>query len=206
MFDLPPPDPGIEFFIASQGMSKGLRQAGGAQVVPKAFVQFGKVQVGGQWKNVTSSTAKGEGALFVNGVRLLGTAQLSLGAIYKFQIGVSGNINGKAIELTAGLSGKVQGLGLRLNSVYSPDDFGQTGASLYLEGGPSYDLDPTTRISASLGRRERVGSPDYSSFNAGLSKTLFKKMTVDFRYYDTAQSDLGDLYWRRVVASARLAF
>jgi uncharacterized protein (TIGR02001 family) len=206
MFDLPPPDPAIEFFVASRGISKGLVQTNGPQFIPKASVQVGPLQIGGQWKNVTSPVAEGEGAAFANAKRAFGPVELSVGVTYKFQTAVRGPVDSKAWEFTGGISGKHKRLGLRLNSVYSPDDFGTGGRSLYVEGGPTFEIDKTTRISAHIGRRERVGSPDYTSFNAGVSKTLFKKLVLDLRYYDTAQGELGEVYRGRAIASARLSF
>ncbi len=35
MFDLPPPEPGIEIVVASRGMSKGVAQTEGPQLVVK---------------------------------------------------------------------------------------------------------------------------------------------------------------------------
>jgi uncharacterized protein (TIGR02001 family) len=206
MFDLPPPDPGFEFFVASRGISKGLAQTEGPQFIPKAFVQMGPVQLGGQWKNVTSPVAEGEGAIFANASRAVGPVQLNVGITYKFQTAVRGPTDSKAWEFTGGLSGKHKRFGARLNAVYSPDDFGSTRQSLYVEAGPSLEIDKTTRLSANLGRRERKGSPDYTSFNIGATKTLFKKLALDLRYYDTAQSELGEVYRGRVIASARLTF
>ena len=72
MFDLPPPDPGIEFVVASRGMSKGIAQTEGPQVVVKPFVQMGPVQLGAQWKNVSSAVAGGESAIFANASPKLG--------------------------------------------------------------------------------------------------------------------------------------
>ena len=206
MIDLPPPDPGIEIVAASRGMSKGIAQTDGIQVIPKAFLQIGDVQVGGQWKNVTSPVAKGEGAAFVNATRKLGTLQLTLGAAYKFQTSVRGPTDSDAFEFTGAASRKFGKLGTRVGVVYSGDDFGGTGRSVYVEGGPTLDIGKSVRISANIGRRERVGSPDYTSFNAGASATLFKKLTVEARYYDTAQSDFGEAYHERVVVSGRLSF
>ena len=45
-FGLPPPDPAIELFVASRGMTQGLSQSDGPQVIPRAYVRFGEVQVG----------------------------------------------------------------------------------------------------------------------------------------------------------------
>ena len=204
MFDLPPPDPGIEISIASRGISKGIGQTDGPQLIGRGFVRFGDVQVGGQWKNVTSSVAEGEGAAFATWQRKLGRVQASLGVTLKFQTGVTEPTDDKALELNGSVAPKWGKLGVRVSAVYSPDDFGSAGQSLYVEGGPSYDVGKTLRVSANVGRRERDGSPDYTTLNAGVSKTL-GKLTLDARYYDSAQGELGEQYDERVVVSARLA-
>jgi hypothetical protein len=94
----------------------------------------------------------------------------------------------------------------RASLVYSPDDLGSTGRSFYWEGGLTYTLREGTRLSASLGRRERDRSPDYTSFNVGLTQTLWRGISADVRYYDTAQSELGEVYEGRFVASLRARF
>ena len=65
-FDLPPPDPGFEISVASRGMSKGIAQTDGPQVIVRASARSGVLEAGGQWKNVSSDTAWGEAAIFVN--------------------------------------------------------------------------------------------------------------------------------------------
>ncbi|HEY0629347.1 MAG TPA: hypothetical protein VGD23_08465, partial [Sphingomicrobium sp.] len=80
MLDLPPPDPGIEVSVASRGMSKGIAQSEGPQLTAKPFVKLGNVQVGAQWKNVSSSAASGEGAIFAGISREVAKFQLSLQA------------------------------------------------------------------------------------------------------------------------------
>jgi hypothetical protein len=205
MWDVPPPDPGFEMSVASRGMSKGIAQTDGIQVIPKAFFQVGRAQVGVQWKNVSSPVADGEGAVFLNYAPKLGPYQLTVGAAYKFQTNVKGETDDDSWEFTAAASRKFGKVALRVSAVYSPDDLGGARRSIYLEGGPSFEIDGTTRLSANIGRRNRVAGVDYTSFNAGLSKTLFKKVTVDLRYYDTAQGHLGEVYHGRVVLSGRLA-
>lgn len=206
MWDLPPPDPGIEISVASRGMSKGVAQTDGVQVIPKAFVLFGPVQVGGQWKNVTSPVADGEAAAFVNYTPKLGQWQLTFGAAYKFQTNVKAETDDDSLEFTAGASRKFGKVSVKGTAIYSPDDLGGARRSLYLEGGMSYDLDKDTRLSANVGRRTRDGGQDYTSFNAGVSRTLFKRLTLDLRYYDTAQSELGETYHGRVVFSGKLGW
>lgn len=205
MWDLPPPDPGFEIAVASRGMSKGIAQTEGVQVIPKAFVQLGALQIGGQWKNVSSPVADGEAAAFVNYARTIGPYQLTMGVAYKFQTNVKAQTDDDSWEFTSALSRKFDNIGVRLSATYSPDDLGVARRSLYLEGGPSFELDRTMRISANIGRRSRVDGPDYTSFNAGISKTLFEKLTVDLRYFDTAQSELDEPYGARAVISAKLS-
>lgn len=206
MIDLPPADPGIEFSIASRGMSKGLSQTEGPQVLPKAFVRIGKLQIGGQWKNVTSDSADGEAAAFVNASGKLAGFELSAGATWKFQTRVSEPTDSAALELNGSISRTFGKVGTKVSLVYSPDDLGPTGRSFYGEGGLSLDLDKSTRISANVARRERTASPDYVAFNAGVTHTLFKGVALDLRYHDTDRSGLGEQYHGRFVALARLSF
>jgi uncharacterized protein (TIGR02001 family) len=204
MWDLPPPDPGFEIVVASRGMSKGIAQTDGIQVIAKPFVQLGQFQIGGQWKNVTSPVADGEAAAFINFLPKLGAYQLTFGAAYKFQTNVEGDTDDDSFEFTAAVARKFSKIGLRVSAIYSPDDLGAARRSVYFEGGPSFDIDTTTRLSANVGHRSRVEGVDYTSFNAGISKTFFKKMTVDLRYYDSDRSNLGEIYDGRVVLSGRL--
>jgi len=88
MLDFPPLDPGIEIVVASRGISKGIAQTEGPQLVARPFVQMGPVQLGSQWKNVSSAVAGGEAAVFANVAPKLGPFQLSMGDAYKFQTGV----------------------------------------------------------------------------------------------------------------------
>lgn len=90
--------------------------------------------------------------------------------------------------------------------IYSPDDLGTTGQSTFYEAGLSFALREGTALSASAGRRERTGGPDYTAFNAGLAQTIYHSLTADLRYYDTAQSSFGNAYRGRFVASVRARF
>jgi hypothetical protein len=207
VFGLPPPDPALEFSVASRGMSKGIAQTDDEpQVILKATGKSGPLEIGGQWKNVTSTSAKGEAAVFVNASHAFGRLRLNGGAAYKFQTGVSGNPDGDSFEFTAGANAAFGKVAIRATAIYSPDDLGSAEQSLYVEGGPALELTKTLRASANVGRRERDGAPDYTSFNVGLSKTFEKSIVVDLRYYDTAQSDLGGQFKPRFVLSGRVTF
>ena len=206
MFDLPPPDPGIEVVVASRGMSKGIAQTEGPQMIARPYVQVGPIQTGGQWKNISSAVAGGEASLFANVAPKVGDFQLNLGAAYKMQTGVTEPTDDKSWEFTGSISRKFNRLSLRVQAIYSPDDLGGAKRSLYVEGGPSFDLNKTTRISANLGRRDRVQGDDYTSFNAGITKTIFKGFSLDGRFYGTNKSDLGEFLEDRFVISARMSY
>lgn len=148
MFDLPPPDPGIEFVVASRGMSKGAAQTEGPQLVAKPFVQMGPVQLGGQWKNVSSAVAGGEAALFANVAPKVARTQLNLGVAYKFQTGVKEPTDDKSWEFTGSATRKLGKLSLRVAAVYSPDDLGGARHSLFVEGGATLEIGKTTGLSA----------------------------------------------------------
>jgi hypothetical protein len=206
MFDLPPPSPGIEISVASRGMSKGIAQTEGPQVVARPFVQLGPVQVGSQWKNLSSPVAGGEASAFVNVAPKLGKFQLNLGVAYKFQTGVRGPTDNKSWEFTGNVTRKFGRLSLRVAAIYSPDDLGGAKRSIFVEGGPTLEIGKATRVSAAIGRRERVNGDDYTAFNAGATRTIFKGVTLDARFYGTNKSGLGEFFEDRLVVSARMAF
>ena len=203
--DMPPLDPGIEISLASEGMSKGIAQTDGPQVIGRVFVRSGAFQLGGQWKNITSSAAEGEASVFLSWDRKIGAVQLSAGAAVKMLTSVKQPTDDKTLELNAALSRKWGKSGLRASAVLSPNDLGATRRSLYAEGGLSFDLSKSLRVSANVGLRARERNPDYTAFNAGFTLSL-GKVTLDARYYDTAQSELGEIYRNRGVVAGRLVF
>lgn len=206
MFDLPPPDPGIEFVVASRGMSKGIAQTEGPQALVRPYVQLGPVQLATQWKNLSSPTAGGEASAILSIAPKLGQFQLNASAAYKLNTGVRGPTDNKSWEFTGTVSRKFGKLSLRIHTIYSPDDLGSAERSLFVEGGPTLEIGKSTRISAAIGRRDRINGDDYTAFNAGIARTIFKGMTLDARYYGTNRSDLGEFLEDRLVVSARMSF
>lgn len=204
-FDLPPPKPAIELVVANRGMTKGVAQTKGPQGIAKAFVKFGNVQVGAQWKNVSSPVTNGEGSIFVGASRKVGTVQLNGTAAWKFHTRVRGEVDSTTLELIGAASRKFGPVTVKATAIYSPDDFGAAGRTLYVEAGPSIALPKGWSLSAGLGRRQRVGAPDYTAFNAGIGKSV-ADVQFDLRYFDTDRSQLGYPYRARIVASAKLAF
>ena len=206
MWDFPPADPGIEIVVASRGMSKGIAQTEGPQLIVKPSVKFGDVQLGAQWKNVTSAVAGGEGAVFIGWGRDVAGFQLSLQAAHKFQTGVREPTDDHSWEFTGGLTRKLGQVTLRGSAVYSPDDLGSAKRSLYWEVGPALDLGKHFKLFANVGHRARRLGDDYTSFNGGASATIVPKVTLDARWYDTNRHELGENFQGRAVVTARMAF
>jgi hypothetical protein len=206
MLDLPPPDPSLEITIASQGMSKGIRQTDGVQLVVRPEIAAGPLFVGGTFKNVDSESANGEAALTLGARPRFGGFDLSVSAAAKFGVGGRGHGDRESLELAVAASREVGPVTPRLSLTWSPDDLGGGGESLYAEATASVRLGEAATLSAGVGRRERAGAPDYTAFNAGAGYSFSRTLTLDLRYYDTAQSDLGEIYEPRLVGSVRLRF
>ena len=206
MFAIPSPDPGIEISIASQGMSKGLRQSDGVQVVVHPELAIGPLFVAASYKNVTSPTADGEAALLAGLRGRVGGFDLSVSGAYKWNTNARRQADRDCIEFTAAASRRFGRVTPRISLIYSPDDLGGTRASLYAEAGASLSLFHGASFSANVAHRWRDNGPDYAAFNAGLSYTVTRNFTADLRYYSTDESRLGAIYRPRLVASLRAHF
>ena len=202
---LPPLVPAFEITVASQGMSKGLLQSDGPQFIPRASLKWRGFQVGGQWKNVSTNSAKGEASAFFGWSGKAAGTDFGAQIAYKMLTSATGSGNRRSVEFTGNVARKFGKLGLKASAVFSPDDFGATRHSLYVEGGPSIDLPLSIKGSAAIGHRWRQGAADYTSFNVGLSRPVAKILTVDTRLYFTDHRELGENYERRLVASIKLS-
>jgi hypothetical protein len=206
MLDLPPPDPSLEIVIASQGMSKGLRQTEGVQVIARGEVALGHAYAGLLVKNISSPVADAEAQAYLGYRARAAGFELNGSIGFHRQLGAGPAADGNRFEFQASVSRPIGAVTPRLSAVFSPDDFGATRRSLYVEGGASVAVFRGASLSVNLGRRERVGGPDYTSFNAGVSYAPTHWLNADLRYYDTAQSALGPIYEPRLIGSVRLRF
>lgn len=205
MWALPPPDPAIEISVATRGMSKGITQTDGPQMLARGLAKFRDVQFGLQWKNLSSTTSDGEASVFVAASHKFGELQLNGAVAYKMLTAVRGNVDSKSWEFTAGGSRKFGKVTIRVNSIYSPDDLGSARKSLFVEGGPAVQFAKGWTASAAIGHRSRENGIDYTAWNAGVGKTVHG-VQLDLRYYDTNRSALDTPYHARLVASAKLSF
>ncbi|MFL6760083.1 hypothetical protein [Sphingomonas sp.] len=203
-FGLPPPDPALELFVASHGMSQGLSQTEGAQVIPRAYLRVGDVHAGLFWRNIDSPVATGILALFARVSRKHRATQLDLTALYRTRTGTHRTTGRHAWEFDATLRQGFGRLGLRLNAEFAPREF-ELGKSWFVEFGPSFQIAKGTSLFANVGRRERSGAPDYNSINVGVSRAVGGNIVLDARYHATDRSELGPRYAGRFVLSARLS-
>ena len=204
MIDLPPV-PAIEINLSSTGMSKGLAQTEGPQLLARGELALGDLYVGAYAKNVTSSTAEGEAAALVGLRTSAGGFDLAASASWKHAIDPATGSDANALEVSGSVSRKFARVTPRLSVVWSPDDLGSTERTVFAEAGASFRLTETLSASGALGRRERGGGPDYTAWNAGLAWSPWKPLTVDVRYYDTNGGGAHP-FRPRAVVSARLRF
>jgi hypothetical protein len=203
---LPPPDPGIEIVLATRGYSKGLAQTDGVQGVGRIDLVFESVTVSAQYKNITSPTAAGEAAFGIGWKGKAAGFDLGLGVNWKRLIGLDGQVDPDCWEFIPSVSRKLGPLTAKVSITYSPDDLGRTGRSAWMEAGAAWKLDGKTALVAAIGRREREAGTDYTAFNAGVTRTLFKGVSAELRYYDTGRSGLGEPFQSRFVAAIRGRF
>lgn len=205
MLDLPPPVPAIEFSLASSGMSKGAAQTDGPQFLARGELSFGRLYLGAYAKNVTSTSAEGEAAALVGVRTSIAKFEVAASAGLKRAIEPAGGSDSSALEVGASVSRRFGPVTPRFGIVWSPDDVGSTGQSLFVDSGASYRLAKTVTASAAIGRRERSGGLDYTAWNGGVSWTPEKHVTLDLRYYDTNRGD-DHTYKARLVVSGRVKF
>ena len=131
----------------------------------------------------------------------LGSVTFDLGVLYYFYPGVDDNaLGGEAdyVELKAGAKTTIaEKLALAGYVYWTPDNFGETGSVVTLEGSANYTLPEVWKFTPTVGgtlgfaKAENDifgGGDDYVYWNAGLALAI-EKFTFDFRYWDT---DLND--------------
>jgi hypothetical protein len=203
---LPPPDPAIEIGVTSKGMSKGLSQTDGLQLVGRGELAFGRLFISALGKNISSPTADAE-LQFAAGARFkVDGTDFGAAATLKRLVGLDGQRNPTALELSANASRAFGNVIPRVQLIYSPDDLGSTTYSIYAESGVAWKFHPKIQLSANVGRRHRGNAPDYMSANIGAAVTITRNFTGEVRLYDTNKSDVGDPFKRRLVASVKAKF
>lgn len=203
---LPPPDPAIEISIASTGMSKGISQTDGAQVVARGELAFGSAYVAALAKNLDSPSTEGELQLSTGARFKMGKADIAVSVAYKKWLDTTGQPDDEAAEFMVSASRTFGSVTPRIQLIYSPDDLGSTVHSTYVEAGIGWKPAARLTLSANAGRRRRGSGLGYAAYNVGAAYALNRHFTAELRLYDTNKSDIDDPYRRRLVALLRAKF
>ena len=200
---LPPPVPGFELFVASHGMSEGLSQTDGPQVIPRLTIRMGELQLCAQWRNVSSHAASGIAAFFVKWSHKRGDTQLDFATLYRVRTAPASGLVHHAWEFDGAFRHSFGKFGVRAIAEFAPKEF-DAGSSFYGEIGPTLQVGRTTTASTNIGRRQRDGAPNYTTFNAGVTRLVGGKLSLDARVYGTDRARLGSRYRTRFIVSARV--
>lgn len=207
MYDLPPPTPTVQIELASTGMSKGLAQTRGPQLVVRPGLEFGAFSIEGLARNIESGDDDGiELQAFAVVATEAGGFKLSGRGGLKSVYEIEGQADRRAFEARVDVGRKFGKVNATVSLTYSPDDVGSTRQSTLVEGALAWDVRKGTKVGARLGRRERSGGPDYTAFNVGITQDIIPHLAADLRVYDSGSSDLGYAYKRRLVAALRAKF
>jgi len=207
MFDLPPPDPSIQIELASRGISKGLAQTTGPQLVVRGGLTFGVFSAEASGKNIDSNDDSGVESYLSAGVAIKKSGfDLSARGGLKSVHGIAGQVDRRAFEMRVEAGRQFGPVRALATMIYSPNDTGGTRSALFVEGGLSFEARKGTRIGARIGRRERDLAPDYTAYNVGITQDIIPQVSADLRVYDTNSGELGYAFHRRLVGSLRAKF
>lgn len=125
---------------------------------------------------------------------------------YLNRVGAEAGYDEDALELTADMRRAIGPAWGNLQVQYAPDAAGETQSFVWVEAELGWEFTNRLSGSAAVGRREQVGAPDYTGWNAGLTWGLTDAVDVDVRYFDTNAHREGETYQDTVVAEVRFAF
>jgi uncharacterized protein (TIGR02001 family) len=86
---------------------------------------------------------------------------------------------------------------------YTADYFGSHHDGIYTEGRTSYKITDELTAGGALGRQTVDAGLDHTTWNAGLTYAITKNFSLDARYYDTNEHNLGTLYGSHYVAAIK---
>ena len=203
---LPPIDPGIEVSVATRGISKGISQTDGVQIVGRGELALGSVYLAALGKNLDSPNTEGELQFSTGGRFKIAKADVAVSIAYKKWLDTSGHPDDEAAELVISASRGFGSLTPRAQLTYSPDDLGTTTHSVYAEAGLAWKAASKLTVSANLGRRSRGKGLEYTAANVGVAYALTRNFNAELRLFDTNKSNVDEPYRQRVVALLRAKF
>lgn len=194
--------------VASEYMGKGAAKSNGE------VAWSGQVEVteGDFHASVFASTAELSQGSDAEIITTVGWAPEALGFEWDFAVlnrdlpGTAAGVDSNYWEYQADVSRSVGPVSGRVRVNYTPDGFASTEEAWWVEAQAAYKISSKTKASAALGTRRAHGGADYTAWNVGVKHKLTEAISVDVRWYDTDQHDLGDSYDGRLVGALTFAF
>jgi len=132
---------------------------------------------------------------------------LDLGGVAYLYTGQPDGADYDYVELKAAASRAMGPVTVGGAAYWSPDFFGASeDEATYVEANAAFAPADRWTVSGAVGRQWVSSDLDYTTWNAGVAYALTDHLTVDVRYHDTDQHDLGEAYGARAVASLKAAF
>jgi uncharacterized protein (TIGR02001 family) len=132
--------------------------------------------------------------------------EFDVNVAYLNRVGADAAFDEDAWEITANMRRAIGPAWGNLQVQYSPDAAGPTRAFTWVEAELGWEFTRRLSGSAALGRREQIGAPDYTGWNAGLTWGLTDALDLDVRYHDTDAHGEGEAFREGVVAEVVYAF
>lgn len=165
----------------------------------------------GTWaSNVEFNDAHIEMDFYAGFANEIGRFSYDLGAIYYWYPGARRNQNFDFVEVAFGAGYDLEIAALSAAANYSPDNFGSSGDSLFLEGGIDIPLPEKFSLGATLGYQiiddeAAFGTPDYLTWSVTLSRPLFG-FDLALSYVDTDEGSCGNGCDATVIFSVSRSF
>ena len=200
-----PVDVTVGVSAATDYIWRGISQTDGKPAVfGTVQANVGNFYVGGGAENVDFGGIDTEYDLWAGYVLPIGKAKLDLGVVRYGYVDSAADID--TTEFKAALSGNVGKLGLGVAAYHTWNYFGSDEHATYAEVNASYPLTDKLSASGAFGHQQIDNTPDYTTWNAGLSYEVLKGAKLDVRYHDTDTAAFGSLAKARVVGSFSLSF
>jgi len=194
--------------VASDYVFRGVSQTDeDPQVFGGADVAVGQVYAGVWASNVDfGDSTDAEFDLYAGFKPTLGLVSLDLGVLYYGYVDQPSGADLDYFEFKAAGSIPLGPATVGAAAYYSPDYYAGVDHALYYEVNGSFSPTEKLSFSAALGRQQVSGSGDYTTWNVGAGYALTDHLSLDLRYHDTDEHDLGKIYGSRAVVSLKAAF
>ena len=198
----------IELDLASDHVSKGRSRSQGdphiGLTVERAFGSF----TFGAWAGSINATngADAQTNLYVGAEHDLADWTLGAQLAHKRRWNMTPGSEDRTYETTLSASRTMGANRLRFRLQGTPNNYGPTRQSYYLETDLRRRIGKRWSISAGLGRREQTQGPDYAAWNLGATVALTTNVDLDARWYDTNRHGLDDTFDGRAVAAVTFTY